>query len=418
MRISVLLPTRDRLELLPHAVESVMRLDDYDYEIVVSDNCSSGDVAGYVASLNDARVRYVRAPRLLSATENWNNALANCTGDYVIMLGDDDALLSDYFSRTRRLISDFAPQVIYHSALLYTYPGVMTEEPAGALQSYGYAPFLRGLEHSRRVSEKEAHSLVRRAARFRSSYGFNIQFVTVKRETITTLARGQDFFRPPFPDYYAMNYLFARANSIVAEPQPLVVIGLSARSHGYFCHHDRESEGKLFLEGEGDDEGDSRSSRAHLLPGTNINSGWLLTFEELHRQLGYPPDYRPSYRRYRMLQILHVYGGFRLRGTVDAEQMAELRSQLTRVERAIYGAFFGILSAAERVLPRQARAQIPRLPTLIARQVPWWSPVPDRGRYRDISEVVRKLDHDPDPARWKAERGSRLSRAVLRRVFA
>ena len=384
----------------------------------MSDNCSTGDVAGYVASLNDDRVRYVRAPRLLSAAENWNNALANCTGDYVIMLGDDDALLGGYFSHTRRLISDFAPQVIYHSALLYTYPGVTLEEPDGALQSYGYAPFLRGLEHSRRVSEKEAHSLVRGAARFRSSYGFNMQFVTVKRDTITTLAHGEDFFRPPFPDYYAMNYLFARADSIVAEPHPLVVIGLSARSHGYFCHHDRESEGKLFLEGEGDDADDLRGNRPRLLPGTNINSGWLLTFEELHRRLGYPPDYKPSYRRYRMLQILHVYGGFRLRGTVDAEQVAELHSHLTSVERAIYGSLFGILSVAERVLPRYVGVQIPRLLTLIARQVPWWSPVPDRGRYRDISEVVRELDRNPDPARWKAERGSRLGRTVLRRIFA
>src|ERR1700733_1385243 len=124
MKISVLLPTRDRLDLLRHAVASVTRLEDTDYEVVISDNCSSGDVEGYASSLNDVRVRYVRTPELLSVTENWNNALAHCTGDYVLMLGDDDALLDGYFTRTRRLIAEFDdPQVIYHSALLYSYPG-------------------------------------------------------------------------------------------------------------------------------------------------------------------------------------------------------------------------------------------------------------------------------------------------------
>ena len=118
MKISILLPTRDRLELLRHAIASVTRLEDHDYEIVISDNCSSGDVAGYVESLDGDRIRYVRTPRLFSITENWNNALAHSTGDYVLMLGDDDALLASYFTRTRKLIADFdGPQVI-HAAIV------------------------------------------------------------------------------------------------------------------------------------------------------------------------------------------------------------------------------------------------------------------------------------------------------------
>ena len=44
MKFSILLPTRDRLELLKLAVESV-RLQDYaEWEIIVSDNASSQDV--------------------------------------------------------------------------------------------------------------------------------------------------------------------------------------------------------------------------------------------------------------------------------------------------------------------------------------------------------------------------------------
>jgi glycosyltransferase involved in cell wall biosynthesis len=416
MKISVLLPTRDRLDLLRQAVASVTRLEDTDCEIVVSDNCSTGDVEGYVASLGNASVRYVRTPEVLSVTENWNNALAHSTGDYVIMLGDDDALLGGYFTRTRRLIVDFEnPQVIYHSALLYSYPGVTPGMPEGLLRPYGYARFLRDAERPVRLPAKEARRLVRQAANFRFSYGLNMQFVTISRGIVEELAGDGDFFHPPFPDYYAMNYLFARADSIVAEPHPLVVIGISTRSHGFYCANDREVEGKAFLEGA--EESTEKPGQSQLLPGTNMHSGSLRTFEELHRQLGFPADLEPNYRRYRMLQILHVYEGRHLRGTIGAEQMAELERAMTRWERLRYGLLFALLSGAARVLPARARAQVPRALTLIEREVPWWQSAPDPGRYRDISEVVERIQGADDPAHWGAERGSRLGGWILARVF-
>src|SRR5215210_76461 len=79
MRFSALLPTRNRLEYLRFAVESVLRQDDSDWELVVSDNDSEEDIAGYVASLGDDRVRYVRTDAFVPVTENWNNALRHST---------------------------------------------------------------------------------------------------------------------------------------------------------------------------------------------------------------------------------------------------------------------------------------------------------------------------------------------------
>ena len=49
--VSVLLPTRNRLEFLRYAVETVLRQDDQDLEIVVSDNDSEDDIAGHVERL-------------------------------------------------------------------------------------------------------------------------------------------------------------------------------------------------------------------------------------------------------------------------------------------------------------------------------------------------------------------------------
>ena len=42
-----------------------------------------------------------------------------------------------------------------------------------------------------------------------------------------------------------------------------------------------------------------------ILPGTNMNTSWLLAMETLYRRLGSPPDMAPNYARYRRLQAMH-----------------------------------------------------------------------------------------------------------------
>jgi hypothetical protein len=417
MKISVLLPTRDRLELLRHAVDSVTRLEDDDWEIVVSDNCSSGDVEGYVGSLQDSRIRYVRTPRLFSITENWNNALAHSRGDYVVMLGDDDALLGSYFIRTRELIAEFdRPQVIYHNALGYAYPGVIPGEAHGLLRSEGYAPFIREATGPARLPCDRAREIARGVADFRLSYGFNMQFVTVARDAIEELTRDGEFFHSPFPDYYAMNHLFACAHSIVVEPRPLVVIGISPRSYGFYFYNHRESEGRSLLEGKAHPD-EQQAGQPPLLPGLNINNGWLRATEELYEQLGSPADFRPNYRRYRALQILHVYTGSLLQSTVPAEQLEELKRLMSGPEHVLYGALFAVLSTVARLLPKRARPHLPRLTTLLARQLPWWDPVPAASRFCDISDVVERVVGADDVTRWQQQRGSHLRGAILARIF-
>ena len=77
MRFSVLLPTRNRLDLLTYAIETVRRQDYDDWEIVVSDNASEQDIAGDIKSLNEPRIKYVRTQEFIPVTDNWNNALRN-----------------------------------------------------------------------------------------------------------------------------------------------------------------------------------------------------------------------------------------------------------------------------------------------------------------------------------------------------
>jgi glycosyltransferase involved in cell wall biosynthesis len=389
MKFSVLLPTRNRLEYLRYAVESVLRQGDAEWEVVISDNHSEEDIAGYVASLGDERVRYTRTESFVPVTENWNNALRNSSGAYFVMLGDDDALLPGYFSAMREHIRTYSePDAIYHSALLFTYPGVDSSEPHGSLRPYGYASFLRGATQPFLLDRAVAHRLVREAMDFRVRFGFNMQFACVSRRNAESIAGDGEFFRSPFPDYFAMNMLMLRATSLVADPEPRVVIGVTPRSYGFFHANKREGEARSFLEGESDDSPDDAESA--LLPGTNINNGWLLAMEAVRSAAG-DPRLRPNRRRYRMLQILYVYEHHYF-GAITREQLEELRAHMRQSERIAYGTLFNVAAVGSRLLPSRARKAVRTVFALAQRQTPYWRPKQTAGRYGDMRDVLDRFD--------------------------
>jgi glycosyltransferase involved in cell wall biosynthesis len=201
IEFSILLPTRNRLEYLKLAVESVLRQDVQDWQLVISDNDSEQDIAGYVASLDDRRIVYGRTERLLAVTENWNRALSMSDGEYVIMLGDDDALLDGYLRRMQQLIARFEqPDVIYTKALLFTYPGVDPARPSGWLMDHGCGEFFAGASEPFVLGHTRALELVRGAMGFRLRYDFNAQFALISRRVIDSLLAYGDFYQSDFPD--------------------------------------------------------------------------------------------------------------------------------------------------------------------------------------------------------------------------
>jgi glycosyltransferase involved in cell wall biosynthesis len=388
MRFSVLLPTRNRLDLLRYAIETVKRQDHDDWEIVVSDNCSEEDVAGFVRSLADPRVRYFRTERFVPVTENWNNAVDRCTGDWIVMLGDDDGLLPGYFSTVRREVERRPDaELIYTSALLYAYPNVMPGHPDGYLQTYGYASFLESAREPFWLDPAEARRLVGESMAFKVRFGFNMQFAAMSRAMVEQLRSKGAVFQSPYPDYYAMNALLLVARRILVLPDPLVVIGISPKSFGYYYFNDSEQAGVEFLQNVPEQDVVDRV-RDRILPGTNMNTSWLLAMETLGLRFGSEFPLRVDYARYRRAQIFaairrHVH-------SPDARSRAELarlRPLLRGAERALLSAVLAPLGAAARVLPGRARGFLATLPLTALRTYPRFAPRRIPGSFRNMLDV-------------------------------
>lgn len=303
MKFSILLPTRNRLELLEFAVGSVLLQDYADWEIIVSDNASEQDVTGYVARVGDPRIRCLRSDVLLPVTENWNRALAAASGDYVIMLGDDDCLLRGCLSTARALLeANGTPELLYAEAVQFAYPDVYPGHPSAFVQ-FGYCEFLRPPpERPFFLPRSAAVRCVRAGARFRIAYGYNMQHSIVSRRAIERLQAKGPFFQSPYPDYYATNALFLAVERILVCPWPLVAIGISPKSFGYYYFNRRESEGVAFLQNLPDRDLVEQLKEV-VLPGSDMNNSWLLAMETVRRNFGAGLDLRLSLWRYRFMQL-------------------------------------------------------------------------------------------------------------------
>jgi glycosyltransferase involved in cell wall biosynthesis len=377
IKFSILLPTRNRLEYLKLAVESVLRQDHEDWQLVVSDNDSEQDVEGYVGSLGDRRIVYRRTERLVPVTENWNRALAYSEGDHVIMLGDDDALLGGYLRRMDELISRFEqPDVIYTKALLFTYPGVDPARPSGWLMDHGCGEFFAGASGPFVLEHERALELVRGAMSFRLRYDFNAQFALISRRLIDSLLAYGDFYQSDFPDYYSMNAAFLRAERIVIDPSPRVVIGVTPKSYGYFHVNDKEDEGRAFL----------GASGASAATGTNINVGWLSAMSALQRGVGGDFGLSVDRRRYRFVQAAYVYARYRA-GVSGGDEIARLEQELPVLERWAYRTANAALGLVDRVVPARRRTAMIGLLHRLVGQLPPIDPEIVEGRYADILEV-------------------------------
>lgn len=393
-KFTVLLPTRDRLELAKDAIQTVRRQSFSDWELIVADNCSCDNVPEYVASLRDPRIVCIRADTPLPVTENWNRALNASSGDYVIMLGDDDGLVPGYFEQLRDVSASLNnPDFIYQGAYHFAFPGVLPDLPAGGLTDVTrYHDLLRHPEKIKLLQRDEARALATAALDMRANYAFNMQHFLFNRKFLTRMRELGPFFQGPFPDFYAANISMLMADRIGLLAEPMVIIGISPKSYGYHHFNKTEKEGISFLNTSSQVEQTDDTMAMQLLPGTNMNSSWFVSVALVARHLGGGNDLQPNIARYRRLQIKYNLKMI-ASGELAEADLRKLWPNLTWKERLFALALKTFLLPSS-VLPERIRGRWVRFAEFFA---PQYSPRPANlpksiiGRYQTIVDVYTAL---------------------------
>jgi glycosyltransferase involved in cell wall biosynthesis len=94
-KVSVIIPTHNRAELLRGAIASVMKQTFQDFEVIVVDDASKDNTPEVVHSFADNRIRYVRNEINKGEGGSRNVGLRNASGDFIAFLDDDDEWLPE-----------------------------------------------------------------------------------------------------------------------------------------------------------------------------------------------------------------------------------------------------------------------------------------------------------------------------------
>jgi glycosyltransferase involved in cell wall biosynthesis len=95
-RVTIGIPTYNRaIKTLPATLQSALAQTYSNIELVVSDNCSTDDTENVVRRFG-SRVHYIRQTENLGLNGNLNACVDRATGDYVLLLHDDDLIDPDF----------------------------------------------------------------------------------------------------------------------------------------------------------------------------------------------------------------------------------------------------------------------------------------------------------------------------------
>jgi glycosyltransferase involved in cell wall biosynthesis len=91
-KLSILIPTKDRYQTLIPILEAFEKdFESQPVEVVVQDNTEDNNViTDFISTGNLKLVKYFHIPHQISMSENCNQSVLNGTGEYMVLIGDDD----------------------------------------------------------------------------------------------------------------------------------------------------------------------------------------------------------------------------------------------------------------------------------------------------------------------------------------
>lgn len=199
--ISVIIPTYNRKELLPRAVDSIFVQTVQDFEIIIADDGSTDGTEAMVREkYHDPRIRYERLEKNSGVHAARNRGLDLAKGEYIVLLDSDDELLPHAFS-TALDASEKNVEIDFVSAAFQTQDGALTGWDR--LDSC-YIPYEEVLCERGHRQYKNSFAMMRHSAIGGSRYvAPNVDFIFFRH--VAKAARKIFFINEPLGIYHISN---------------------------------------------------------------------------------------------------------------------------------------------------------------------------------------------------------------------
>lgn len=226
-KVSIVIPTLNRAQLLRSALKSALDQQYEDLEIVVSDDESNDDTEAVARSFGDPRVVYVRTGERLNMPDSFEFALKQATGTYLTFLTDDSYLMPDCISTAMDAMQKHGVDLVVWRHCGYFDPEWIEPERRNTLYmpkvTYGatelnsaesLARWFRGIRTVSAEMPRAINSLCHRSL--------------VEK----ILARQKRFFLSPAPDHSSGAAMLLNTERYLLIDEPLVIDGVAPASIG------------------------------------------------------------------------------------------------------------------------------------------------------------------------------------------
>lgn len=131
--LSILIATKNRSRYCKVVIDTILKFDNQNFELVVQDNSDDLDLCDYVKNIKDERLVYRYTPPPLSSIGNFNLAIELSRGKYLTLIGDDDIVTDAIFDYVEwansENIDSLTPKAFYD----YCWPSAFYEGSEGYL---------------------------------------------------------------------------------------------------------------------------------------------------------------------------------------------------------------------------------------------------------------------------------------------
>jgi len=98
--VTIAIPTFNRAAWLKDCINSALSQTYPNFEVIVSDNASTDETQEVLKSFRDRRLRIVKQKENIGLLPNWNACLAQASGEYIVIVSDDDRIKPWLLERT------------------------------------------------------------------------------------------------------------------------------------------------------------------------------------------------------------------------------------------------------------------------------------------------------------------------------
>jgi glycosyltransferase involved in cell wall biosynthesis len=203
-----------------------------DYEIVVSDNSTTTATRELVKRMDSPKIKYLRPPRPLAMSDNWDFGVENASGEFITLIGSDDGLLLHALPEIDRILRMLDAKILRWDSACYNWPDLPAQDFATAnelliptKQTDWYLP----------IHRRESKLMIQAAANSEIAYSDlpMIYCSAIHRSLIEELRhKTGKIFRSESPDVYS-GFAFAHlSGAFYSIDAPMGINGLSGDSNG------------------------------------------------------------------------------------------------------------------------------------------------------------------------------------------